>query len=39
MGTPISGALIMVKADSLAEKLNISNFKANCGWLYRFKIR
>ena len=32
-GTPISGALIM------AEKLNIRDFKANRGWLYRFKIR
>ena len=39
MGTPISGALIMAKADSLAEKLNICDFKANRSWLYRFKIR
>ena len=39
MGTPISGALIMAKADSLAEKLNIRDFKANRSWLYRFKIR
>ena len=39
MGTPISGALIMAKVDSLAEKLNICDFKANRSWLYRFKIR
>ena len=32
-------ALIMAKADSLVEKLNIRDFKANRGWLYRFKIR
>ena len=29
----------MAKADSLAEKLQISGFKANRCWLYRFKIR
>ena len=39
MGIPISGALIMAKANSLAEKLNICDFKANCSWLYHFKIR
>ena len=39
MGTPISGSLIMAKANSLAEKLNIRDFKVNRGWLYRFKIR
>ena len=39
MGTPISGALVIAKADSLAEKLNIRNFKANHGLLYHFKIR
>ena len=39
MGTPIGGALIMVKADSLEEKLNIRDFRANHGWQYRFKIR
>ena len=39
MVTPISGALIMAKADSLVEKLNIRDFKANRSWLYRFKIR
>ena len=39
MDTPISGALIMAKADSLAEKLNICDVKANRSWLFRFKIR
>ena len=39
MGTPISGALFIAKADSLAEKLNIRNFKANHRLLYHFKIR
>ena len=39
MGIPISGAFIMAKADRLAVKLNICDFKANHGWLYRFKIR
>lgn len=39
MGTPISGPIIMAKADSLAEKLGINGFKANRGWLFRFKIR
>jgi hypothetical protein len=29
----------MAKADSLAEKLGINGFKANRGWLFRFKIR
>ena len=38
MGIPISEALIMVKADSLVDKLNIREFKANRGWLYRSKI-
>jgi transposase-like protein len=39
MGTPVSGSLIMAKAEKLAEKLNIHDFKPNNGWLYCFKIR
>ena len=33
MSIQISGPLIMAKADSLAEKLKVSSFKASRGWL------
>ena len=39
MGTPISGPILMAKADSLVKELQIDDFKANSGWLYWFKIR
>ena len=34
---PISGPILMAKADQLAEKMGIKDFKANIGWLNRFK--
>ena len=36
---PLSGTLILEKADSLAKKLRHSNFKCSTGWLYCFKFR
>ena len=36
---PLSGPLIMQKAEELARKLNHSTFKATDGWLSRFKKR
>ena len=38
MNIPINGPIIMEKANSLAKELEL-DFKANSGWLYRFKIR
>lgn len=38
-GIPVTGPMIQNKADELALKLNISNFKCSNGWLYRFKQR
>ena len=36
---PISGPILMAKADQLAEKMGTTEFKANVGWLNRFKGR
>ena len=36
---PINGPILMGKADEIAKKLNITEFKANSGWLDRFKNR
>ena len=34
---PISGPLLMTKSDELAKKIGDKTFKANTGWLDRFK--
>lgn len=36
---PVGGPLLIEKAQSFAKKLNLNNFKANSGWLDRFKKR
>ena len=36
---PLSGPLLMDKATKLAEQLGATDFKANAGWLQRFKVR
>ena len=36
---PLSGPLVMQKAEELAKQLNHSTFKANDGWFHRFKKR
>ena len=33
------GSILMAKADQLAEKIGIMDFKANIGWLNRFKAQ
>lgn len=39
LNTPLSGSLLLEKADCLAQKLGYSTFKCSNGWLERFKIR
>ena len=36
---PISGPIIMAKADQLAEKMGYQDFECNSGWVDRFKNR
>lgn len=36
---PITGPIIKAKAEIIAEKLGISEFKASDGWLEKFKQR
>ena len=36
---PLSGPLVMEKANKIAAKLGVLSFKANTGWLDRFKKR
>ena len=38
-GAPISGPVLLKKANDFAEMLGITNFKASTGWLERFKER
>lgn len=39
MNVPLSGPILLEKADSLAQKLGCSDFKCSSGWLERFKSR
>ena len=36
---PVSGPILLAKAEEFARKLNIENFKASSGWLEHFKER
>ena len=36
---PVSGPILLGKAEEFASKLGISDFKASTGWLDRFKDR
>jgi hypothetical protein len=36
---PINGPTLREKANQIALRLNIDNFKASNGWLHRFKLR
>lgn len=38
-GLAVSGVEIQAAADKLAKQLNINNFKASSGWLFRFRRR
>ena len=36
---PLTGGLLQEKARQIANELNISDFSASNGWLYKFQIR
>lgn len=36
---PISGPLVLAKAEEFAEKMNIQDFKASLGWFTEFNER
>jgi hypothetical protein len=36
---PINGPILREKANEIAFRLNIDNFKASNGWLHRYKMR
>lgn len=39
LNVPISGPILQAKADQLAEKMKIENFKCSASWIQRFRQR